>query len=137
MIRRSMMAAMLAFTVVLGGCGDSNDPDSDPIVGTWVGTYGNGGTTTTGSDFKLTFFANGTMQAIDGLGPFDASTDAVGTWEREGNVVTGTYEYPGPFPFSFTGTLSATTGAVGSTLTGTWGSGTSTTNGGGFVVTKQ
>ena len=136
MIRRPMMAAMLALTVLLGGCSDSNDPDADPAIGTWVGTYGSGAATGP-YDYTFTFLANGTMQAIDGLPPFDAASDAVGTWTRTGSVVTGTYQYPAGDQFSFTGTLSATTGAAGSTLTGTWGSTPSTTDGGGFVVTKQ
>lgn len=136
MLRRPMMAAMLALSVVLGGCSDSNDPDPDPAIGTWVGTYGSG-TATGPNDYTFTFLANGTMQAIDGLGPFDAETDAVGTWEREDDVVTGSYEYAGGGAFSFSGTLNATTGAAGSTLTGTWGATPSTTNGGGFVLTKQ
>jgi hypothetical protein len=131
-----MLAAFLSLVLVMAGCSDSTDPKPNPMVGQWIGTYGSG-TATTPNDYTFIFFANGTMQAIDGLPPFDESTGATGVWERVGNTVNGTYQYAGDGgTYSFTGTLSAPTPVTGTTLTGMWGSGT-TTGDGGFVVEKQ
>lgn len=127
-------AALSAFT--LAACGDSNSPGADPNIGTWIGTYGSGAATGP-NDYTFIFFAGDSVHIIDGLPPFDPATGARGTWSRAGTTITTAYTYAGGGSFSTTGTLNASTGAAGTILTGTWGATPSTTDGGGFTITKQ
>ncbi|HEU4799871.1 MAG TPA: hypothetical protein VFS94_04510 [Gemmatimonadales bacterium] len=125
----SMTAALVLSAGLLAGCGES-EPSAPDIEGKWVGTYGNG-TSSTGQDFTLFFEGDGTLGVIDGLGD---DSEALGTWELTGNVVTGTYTYiVGDATYSISGTISGNDDH----LEGTWGNGEETSGSGLFVVGKE
>jgi hypothetical protein len=136
MYPRFVLGAALSI-LPLAACGSDSTAPLDPAIGTWIGTYGPIGQTGP-SEYTFFFFAGDSVHVIAGLPPFDPTHDARGTWNRSGTTITTDYTYVGVGDsYSTTGTLSATTGAAGTTITGTWGSSPSTTNGGGFIVTKQ
>jgi hypothetical protein len=96
------------------------------VAGTWTGTYGNGQNNAPNFYcFKLN--ADGTMQVADANGNIIAK----GSYMFSNNMLSGTYTYNNNnLSFSFAATLS------GTQLNGTWGSGTSTTGGGKWVMNK-
>jgi len=96
------------------------------ITGIWKGTYGNGSNNNP-NFYSFQLNADGTMQVLDGSG----RSIATGTYRFTNNQISGTYRYTANnSAFSFAATLN------GSKLNGTWGSGTSVSGGGLWVMTK-
>ncbi len=62
-----------------------------PVIGTWTGTYGTGGTTQTPNFFSLKFNADGTMQVLNQSG----GVIAQGRAAISNNNVSGSYTYTG------------------------------------------
>lgn len=92
--------------------------------GKWVGTYDSN------NNFTLLLSDLGVLGVIDGLGDVSQAT---GTWTIIGKNFRGTYRYNNSGNmFSIAGTVSDDD----KTITGTYGSNTSTT-GGTFTVTKE
>lgn len=108
---------------------DKVEPD---YTGKWVGVYGE-----TSNNFTLFLKSNGDIGVIDGLGA-ESEIQASGTYTINGDNFTSTYTYSASFggaTYSLAGLISKN--ASGKyILTGTYGSGTSTT-GGEFEVVKE
>ena len=87
------------------------------VTGKWTGTYGNGAASTP-NFYSFQLNANGSMQLIGANGAVLAN----GTYSFTNNLLTGTYKYTNGGNFSISAVLS------GNTLSGSWGSGTSSTD---------
>ena len=89
------MLLLVSWSVTLG---------QSPIIGTWTGTYGTGGTTQTPNFFSLKFNADGTMQVLNQSG----GVIAQGRAAISNNNVSGSYTYTGQSsPFSVAGVYNA------------------------------
>lgn len=98
---------------------------ANSIAGNWAGTYGNGENSTP-SFYSFKLNADGTMQLVDANG----NVIAKGNYSFSNNQLSGTYTYNNGGAFSVAAALS------GNQLTGTWGSGTSASGGGKWVMNK-
>jgi hypothetical protein len=96
------------------------------VTGKWTGTYGSGAASTP-NFYSFQLNADGSMQLIGANGAVLAN----GTYTFSNNQLTGTYKYTNGGNFSISAMLS------GNTLNGSWGSGTSSTGGGKWVMTKN
>jgi len=143
LFRQAVMALpILGLFIGCGGSGGSTSstpaPPPPPSIasttGIWTGKYGTGTNAQT-FDYRMVFFADGKSRVIDGLvASTDGANAAAGTWSLSGSTVAGSYAYPpGTNAYSTTGTINSAL----TTLTGTWGSGTNTVNGGTYALTKE
>ena len=99
-----------------------------PIEGNWVGTYNNG------TDYYTAFIikAGGTLDVMDNAANKSQIT-ATGTWTVVNGVFTTIVDYGTGINTSFTAPFYSKS----ATLTGTWGTTPSTTDGGTWTMIKQ
>lgn len=100
------------------------------VAGVYLGKYGTGSNTPS-SFYSFSIYADGTMQEINSNG----QVVGTGTWTINGNVFRASYHYLFPLTAYFvaTGTYDATSKKI----TGTWGYGSSESDGGKWHMTKQ
>ena len=101
------------------------------MVGYWVGKYGN----TSGAaqtDYAFLLDANGSMKVYANNADTAKASKAKGTYFISGTKINGTYAYSVNQNYSFT----ATSDEKFTTLSGSWGSGTTTT-GNTFFLNKK
>ena len=132
LFKSTLMVLIVAFT--FAACKkdhDKNGSSNAAVEGLYVGKYGfdNADPDT---DYKLNFKAGGILQEI---GTNSGAVMGQGTWQVNGNTVTGTYTMNySPFNvYSVTGTVNPAT----KKLTGTWGYDNSTIDGGKMELTRQ
>lgn len=115
---KKLIIISIIATTLFAACKKSKTEPSP--VGSWAGLFQPGDIS-----YTLVINADGTTK-VKGTGN--------GTWKLTGSTLTSTYSYPGNT------TIYNTTGALNvdfNTMTGTWGTATSSNNGGTFVLTKQ
>ncbi|MCU0471631.1 MAG: hypothetical protein MUF58_23920 [Arcicella sp.] len=118
---------------LIQSCSKSEAP-APSMVGYWVGKYGNGSGAAQ-RDLSYLLYANGTMRIYDGNNTDTAKADkGKGTYFVSGTKIngTGTSLVNSTYRFSFV----ATTDEQFTTMSGTWGSGTTTT-GNTFFLNKK
>lgn len=98
------------------------------LKGYWLGAYGIS-TGPTNYDYTMVFEENGKV-SVAANATLYGSLPASGTYSLIGNIVTGTYTYSGGYVYSF----KIDFGNFGNTIYGTWGYGSSMTNGGNFYL---
>ena len=99
------------------------------IQGNWVGTYNNG---PADYYFALNIKSGGTLDVMDNAANKSLIT-ATGTWTVVNGVFTTIVDYGSGTNASFTAPFNSKS----ATLTGTWGTTPSTTDGGTWTMTKQ
>ncbi|HVM88091.1 MAG TPA: hypothetical protein VMT76_07865 [Puia sp.] len=122
--------------LIFASCKKSNSSPS--ISGFWKGNYSVSANT---SDTSLDTYGycallrnNGTCRFYDGADTASASK-AEGTYSYSNNAFKATYTYAGSGNNTFS--VSATVTGNTNYIQGSWGSGTNTSNGGGFYLYKQ
>ena len=123
--------AIIALSVTSCSNSDSTNPGTNPnIVGKWMGVY----TPPLGPSryYALTFNTNGTVRVDQN--DIAAPDVANGTWTISGNNIQATYTFTG----AMTGTVSiaGTYSSAPPQITGTIGTGSSTSGYGTFTVSK-
>jgi hypothetical protein len=103
-----------------------------PIEGLWVGKYGSG-TATPSSGFSMVVESGGKITVADGDN-ITSSSKAAGTWTLTGNVFKATYTYSGG---GSTFTIQANWSNDGKMSSGTWGSGSSPTGSGTWLMDRR
>ena len=99
--------------------------------GYWIGKYGNGLAAPT-NDYVMALEEDGIFTV--GANPtIYSSSPAIGTYTLSGNIFKGTYTYLSGGQYSCKGTYDAVTRRIN----GTWGVGSSYTNGGTFYLEMQ
>ncbi|MFM2283688.1 MAG: hypothetical protein RL222_1192 [Bacteroidota bacterium] len=134
-MKKTIYLAVLFLVIGMTATSCKKD-ETDPVtvVGFWQGKYSNVSTPTTFS------FGYAALLRSDGTCRFFSSTDtttaskAEGTYSLTGSTLNATYTYISPG--SGTYSVTATVNSVNAYMEGTWGSGTSTTNGGSFFLHK-
>lgn len=99
----------------------------DSFSGRWVGTYGSG-TNEGSSYYSFMFNADGSFQLYNNANQVIAS----GSYQANGNQFSATYTYNGGGSYSVSGLLESAT-----VMRGSWGSGTSTSGGGRWVMSRS
>ena len=110
-----------------------DDPASTPalaIVSIYEGKYGTGNNDPS-AYFSFNVKADGTLEELNSVG----AVIGTGTWSISGSIFQGTYQYLPPFTSSFK--VSAQYEASTKKLTGTWGYGTSNSDGGKWYMNKK
>ena len=135
MKRKILTVLIVVAVIVIAASCKKDTPSADPTptyVGYWKGKYGTGTNRPT-LDYAMLLKSNGTFLIYEGAdtvtavkyeGSFAvAGTDFTGTY----NLISGGIQYATKAGFNaqFTG------------MDGTYGSGTNSTNGGTYVLTKQ
>jgi len=110
---------------------DSNSNDIKPIEGLYVGHYGFGNDSPN-EDYKLNVKAGGVIQEI---GISSGAVTGKGTWQLDGDVLSGTYTmvFPPYNVYSVIGTFNPSNGK----LVGTWGFDENPTDGGKMDMKRQ
>ena len=132
MRKKVMFLGMFIAIALFEACSKSKDPEPTPsILGFWVGKYGNSAGAAN-ADYAFLFKADGSLKVYANDADTSKATKAVGTYFISGTKITASYTYPGNAKYS----AAATADVNFKTLSGTWGSGTSTT-GNTFFMNKQ
>lgn len=125
---RLALALLAAGPLLLSNCKkDSAAPAPAPpsVVGNWTGKYSLSPTTALNTDWNLmTLSADGSL----------TGSNRQGTYSVAGTVLTATYRLNNGIPLTFSFRCNITDNAT--KLTGTWGNGTSETNGGQLLLNK-
>lgn len=137
-MKKILSILLIAFTVTLFSC-KKKDPISYPLVGVWQGLYGSG-TNPPSIPFTVVFNSDGKILTRSqynnsAMPPQLVEHIGTGTYTINGATINFTYTLPdviGSNSFNFTCTYNSQS----NTMTGTFGTGTSTT-GNTFNVTKQ
>jgi hypothetical protein len=105
-----------------------------PIEGLWVGKYGVGTSAAT-NGYSMVLEAGGTFVIADGasIAVAPASSRATGTYTINGSTFKGTYKYHSSGTYS----LQANFNSSGKLESGTWGIGTSVTDGGTWFMDRK
>lgn len=125
---------ILATLVLFFASSCKKDKDETPkpsILGFWKGKYGNS-TSYPSLGYAFLFRNNGTVRIFNNLDTA-AAIKAEGTYTVSGTTVTTNYTYSTSLSYS-------TSATIDNNMTfqeGTWGNGTSTTDGGRFFIVKQ
>lgn len=128
---KSVLAIIFASLTIVA-CSKKKDdvpPPAPPIVGTWVGMYGNGNEDPN-THFSFRIKDNGTLEVLSE----NETVDGTGTWTLEDGTFNAIYKYTGDF-FQFN--VAAKHDADNNTLTGSWGAGTESADDGDFFMTKK
>lgn len=126
-----LIVALLASAAIFSSCKKNSDNvNHHPLEGQWIGTYG------FGNDVPAVYYSfdiksDGTIDELNQYG----NSKGGGTWSLNGNSFAATYQWKAPMNtvYSVVGTYDAAQGKI----TGTWGYGTNTTNGGLWEQTKD
>jgi hypothetical protein len=126
-----LMLASISFVACNKDDDDDNNAGASAVEGLYVGKYGFDNDTPD-TDYKLKFKPGGVMEEI---GVNSGQTIGSGTWQLNGNTITGTYTMLfTPFSkYSVTGAYNSSTHK----LVGTWGYDNSATDGGKLEMTRQ
>lgn len=101
------------------------------MIGYWTGKYGNSSGAAQ-TDYAFLLDANGTMKVYANNADTAKASKAKGTYFISGTKINGTYNYSSSSVYSFT----ATSDEKFTTMSGSWGSGTTTT-GNTFFLNKK
>ncbi|WP_375448319.1 hypothetical protein [uncultured Fibrella sp.] len=115
---------------IAGACSKKDDP-TPTMIGFWVGKYGNGSSAAT-IDYAFLLKSDGSMKVYANNADTAKASKASGTYFISGTKINGSYVYAGTDKYSMT----ATTDDKFTTMSGSWGSGTTTT-GNTFFMTKR
>ena len=134
-MKKTIYAAVLFLTIGIAATSCKKDNTTKPsptIVGYWVGKYGNGSGAAT-SPYAFLFKADGSVNVYANKTETALASKAVGTYSVAGTTVNTTFTYP-----SAAAQYSTISYADSSftTMSGTWGSGLSTT-GNTFFLNKK
>lgn len=119
---------------ILFACKTKDKTPAPTIVGFWKGLYGYG-TATPDIPYAFLFRQNSTVRTFARNTDTALAQKAEGTYSVTGTSVQTTYMYLPALDDQSSTTGTATENF--SSMTGTWGSGTSRTDGGTFNLTKQ
>jgi hypothetical protein len=125
--------AIALLSVTLIAC--KKDKDDDPtITGLWLGKYSSSSTSYPTLGYAFLFRKDGTVRVFNSSDTAAASGKAEGTYQVAGNKVTCNYTY-----VIGAGTYSseAIVNSMFTFMEGSWGNGSSTTNGGMYFVYKN
>lgn len=114
---------------------DNDDEPQDSPAGYWKGFYGSGTNPAT-QNYSWLFRENGTLRVYSQSADTTAGSKAEGTYSVNGSTIKTSYTYiSGAISGSFSTT--ASTPDDFETMSGTYGSGSATTGGGTFILTRQ
>ena len=128
-----LFIALLAINLLFA-CKKKDKTPAPTVVGFWKGMYGNG-TATPATSYAFLFRSNGTVRVYANLTDTATASKAEGTYNTSSTTVQTTYKYLPGLVQTFSTT--ATANEALTTMTGTWGSGSSTSGGGTFNLVKQ
>lgn len=135
-MKKNGFIAMIGIAAILigGSCSKSSDYGSNnsSVEGKWTGNYGSGVGTSV-NYFSVTFNSGGAL-SVEANSSSTPSL-ATGTWYISGNTVTANYTFVSGSVGTYS--LAGTYTSGSSTMTGTLGTGTSTSGYAVFSVTKQ
>jgi hypothetical protein len=135
MITRKLIS-ICVFTLAFLSCSksDDNTPAEQTLNSFWRGTYGRG-TSVPSLPYMILFRDNGTMRVYAGELDTVLASKAEGSYTLQGNQLSTRYTY---ISGAFSGTYSAraTMDAAQRSMSGTYGTGTSTEGGGTFILTR-
>jgi hypothetical protein len=117
---RALPLTLSCLAVGLAGCGGGGGTSEPGPVGLWTGTYNDI------HPYQFVLFPGGAAHIREGT---DLATGSYGTWTKGGATVVVSYTFTGGSThYNVAGTLD------GDGLSGTWGTGASSTNGGPFAL---
>lgn len=130
-MKKQLLYLALATTMVALSC--DKDDDTPSLTGYWQGAYSTSPGGPLNSNWSMLFRENGTVRVFD-----DADTNiafkAEGVYNITGRTVRTQYTYSGGGgTYSSSGELNANS----SEITGTWGTGSSSSSAGNFSLTRQ
>jgi hypothetical protein len=127
-VLKTIMLALFATLTFMSCKKENNDPPVPPTIeGRWEGLFGYG-SQTPGSFFAFQIKPGGVLERIN----TDGTVTGTGTWSLSSTVFVGTYLNVGD-TYSVAATYNAATGS----LTGSWGYGANTGDGGLFELSKK
>jgi hypothetical protein len=129
---RTAAVVMLALTIFASCKKSDTVVPTYPVEGLWVGKYGVGTAAQT-FGFSMVVEAGGKLTVADGDN-ITSSSKAPGTWTLTGNVFKATYTYTSG---GATYTIQANWTSDGKMTAGTYGSGSSATGGGTWVMDRK
>jgi hypothetical protein len=119
---RTLPLTLSCLAIGLAGCGGGGGTSEPGPVGLWTGTY---------NDFhpyQFVLFPGGAAHIREGT---DLATGSYGSWMKAGTTIVVSYTFTGGSTnYNVAGALD------GDTLVGTWGTGTSSTDGGPFALAR-
>jgi hypothetical protein len=127
---KNLLIPFFALILLTNAC-KKEETVAPSMVGYWVGKYGNSSGAAQ-TDYAFLLDANGTMKVYANNADTAKASKAKGTYFVSGVKINGTYTYPGNLSYSFT----ATADEKFTTMSGSWGSGSSTT-GNTFFMNKK
>ncbi len=131
-MKKTIYTAALFLTIGIAATSCKKESTPTPtVVGYWVGKYGNGAAAAT-LDYAFLFKADGTVKVYANNADTSLASKAEGTYSVSGTKINTTYTYPGNIKYSSVSNADAEF----TTMSGTWGSGTSTT-GNTFYLNKK
>lgn len=133
MIKNARITFMMVLTIaILAACKKSNDTPANSVTGFWMGKYG-GITGYPSIGYNFLFRKDGTVRVYTG-NDTSGGSKAEGTYAVLGSTITTKYTY---LVGASTYSASASVNNKYSFMEGTWGTGTSTTDGGRFFIVRQ
>ena len=127
-----LFAFALLFLVLFSACKKDKEENENP-AGYWKGLYGSG-TLSPSQAYSVLFRPDGTARIYSQSSDTSTGPKAEGTYKVIGSTVTTNYTY---FTGSITGSFSTTSSSDGTEMAGTYGSGSATSGGGTFYLSKQ
>jgi hypothetical protein len=127
---KKLLIPFFLLGLLINAC-KKDDTVAPSMVGYWTGKYGNGSAAAT-LEYAFLFDANGTVKIYANNADTAKANKAQGTYFISGTKVNGSYTYPGNIKYSFT----AISDEKFTTMSGSWGSGTTTT-GNTFFLNKK
>lgn len=132
-----MLLVILTLSLLISCKKDGGDDDNEYTTpeGYWTGLYGNGSSIPS-QNYAWLFRANGTVRVYSQSADTASASKAEGTYILSGQTITTSYTY---FSGAITGSFSTLAVADGGfiNLTGTYGSGSSNSGGGTFILKRK
>lgn len=125
---KSIFAFLLLAAVTFTSCKKDTPAPKDPIVGSWVGKYGNGNSVPA-AFFSFNILPNGIIHVRD----FNKAVVGSGTWKLEDQTFYAVYSYGGGEKYN----LAAKYEAANGTIIGSWGEGETDAGAGDFFLNKE